>query len=104
MLAAMLLGLLLIQPALCVIHCSTAPHHSSGAPLKGSQGHLICSLSDTQAPQSAHIPVPAFWPSLPAGALIIMAPAALLLVLPLLAVIDRPTLAWSPPIPPPRHS
>ncbi|MBX0326630.1 hypothetical protein K2Z83_02900 [Oscillochloris sp. ZM17-4] len=46
----------------------------------------------------------AFWPSLPAIMGIALAQIALLLALPLLSTAPLRSLAWSPPIPPPRMS
>ncbi|NNJ09188.1 hypothetical protein EKD04_002485 [Chloroflexales bacterium ZM16-3] len=102
LLAAMLLGLLLIQPTLCIVHCATATHADAAADASGSQSHLICSLSDSQSAQSTHILVPAFWPSLPSAALSTLVPVALLLALPLLAIAGLCSILWAPPIPPPR--
>lgn len=102
-LAALLLGLLLIQPTLCVIHCAFDGHHHHGAHSKSEYNHLLCSLSDEQTAQSAHIPVPAFWPSLPSALLICLLMVAITQAPAPLPATRLASLRWSPPIPPPRR-
>ncbi|WP_129632930.1 hypothetical protein [Candidatus Oscillochloris fontis] len=102
--AATLLVFLCIQPILCIIHCS-ADAHLSPAERQGSQrNYFLCSFvqEEPEAPHPSHIPLPAFWPSLPA----ILPPTIFLIIA--LMQISMPTpqilasLRWSPPLPPPR--
>ncbi len=100
LLAAMLLGFLLIQPAICLIHCATTTSPPSVGPRTGS--HLFCSLSQPQSSHIATTPVPAFWPTLPAMGFFVLTPVTtwLFVLICIAAYILSPP--WSPPIPPPR--
>ncbi len=100
-LAALLLGLLLIQPALCLLHCLDITYpHSVGQSF--DQNHMLCSLADHQGDPATRVPLPAFWPTLPVTGVMLAPPAALLLVLLTLVASCVPSLTWSPPSPPPR--
>ncbi|EFO80739.1 hypothetical protein OSCT_1432 [Oscillochloris trichoides DG-6] len=102
--AATLLLFLCVQPILCIIHC-TADAHLSPAEIQVSQrSFFLCSLAQTEpeAPHLSHIPLPAFWPSLPAilPAIIFVLLALMLIRMP--APQSLVSLRWSPPLPPPR--
>jgi hypothetical protein len=100
LLAAMLLGFLLIQPAICLIHCATTTSPQSIGPQTGS--HLFCSLSQSQPRHITNTPVPTFWPALPAISSFVLSPATtwfFVLICIATYILSPP---WSPPIPPPR--
>jgi len=100
LLAAMLLGFLLIQPAICLIHCATTTSPQSIGPQTGS--HLFCSLSEGQLSYTNHTPIPAFWPTIPAiGSFVLLPVTTWLFVLICIAAYAL-SPPWSPPIPPPR--
>jgi hypothetical protein len=100
-LATFLLGLLLLQPTISLIHCSDMARVPSAGPSIHSS-HLFCSLSDSPARQGARALVPSFWPTLPTVGAIELVQATPQIFLIALPTWRAPSLTWSPPVPPPR--
>jgi len=102
LLAIVLLGLILTQPMLCLIHCTVGAYLAPADPYHPDGGHILCTLSDQTSSSQAHIPIPPFWPSLPTTTSVVLTLLTLLMLLSCIPPSALTSISRAPPLPPPR--